>query len=140
MDALARGYSVSFTVPGDVTPWARARVGKSMTHFTPKKQRDYGAVIRDNAFTAMNGRPPMDVPCELRLVAFYPFPKSWSAKKRAACAGWKATKPDLDNIVKIVKDAMNGIVYTDDARVCSSHEWKKFDDHPRLMVEVRPLV
>lgn len=141
MRAHGPDQSVSFTIPGDVVPWARAGGGKSVARFTPRRQRYYKAVIIDYASRAIGNRPLIDVPCELKILAYYPWPKSWSRKKREACGGWKPSKPDTDNIAKIVKDAMNNVVYTDDARVCSAHIWKKFtDDKPCLKVEVRPLV
>ena len=131
---------VRFTVPGEIVPWARAGGGKNTPRFTPKRQRTYKGVIADYAHQAHGEQPLFDCPCELKIVAYYQWPKSWSANKRAKSGGWKYTKPDADNITKIVKDAMNGIVYTDDARVVSQHCWKKFADKPCLMVEVRPLV
>ena len=40
------------------------------------------------------------------------FPK---AKK--ATAVWKSSKPDADNLAKIVADALNGIAWGDDAQI-----------------------
>jgi len=39
-------------------------------------------------------------------------------KKDTAERLWKATKPDSDNVAKIVMDSLNGLVWTDDAQVC----------------------
>jgi Holliday junction resolvase RusA-like endonuclease len=37
-----------------------------------------------------------------------PMPKSWSKKKRYAMAGsWHTGKPDLDNLLKALMDALN---------------------------------
>lgn len=133
--------TVEFTVPGHIAPWARAGGGKTTFKFTPRPQRDYGAVLRQFAALAMRGKPLMDGPVELRLLAVYPWPKSMTARKRAAPgAEWKTSKPDGDNITKILKDALNKIVWTDDARVASWHGWKKYGDTPRLVVIVTELV
>ena len=32
---------------------------------------------------------------------------------------WHATRPDIDKLIRAVLDAMSGIVYTDDALICS---------------------
>ncbi len=46
-------------------------------------------------------------------------PNSSWPKKRAAAAKWRTSKPDADNLAKIVADAMNAIVFADDAQVAS---------------------
>jgi Holliday junction resolvase RusA-like endonuclease len=49
-----------------------------------------------------------------------PVAPSWSRKKRqAALAGalHPTGKPDLDNCVKLLMDALNGILWRDDAQV-----------------------
>ena len=49
-----------------------------------------------------------------------PMPKSWSKRKRAAHDATPHTsKPDVDNLVKGVLDAVTGIIFTDDAQVYS---------------------
>lgn len=43
----------------------------------------------------------------LKVVCVYAMPKSWSNKKRAEMLGrLKVSKPDLDNVLKAIKDAM----------------------------------
>ena len=51
-------------------------------------------------------------------VMFYfkrPGNKIWKAKSMPN--EWKTTKPDLDNLVKPIKDCLTGIVWTDDNRI-----------------------
>lgn len=130
----------SFTIPGDVVPWARAGGGKSTFRFTPKRQRDYGAVLRDSAREAMGDEPPVDEPVEMRIVAVYQPPKSRTRRARESeTAGFKGSKPDADNIQKIIKDALNKIVFTDDARVAVCHTAKIYGERPELRVSVHPL-
>ena len=131
---------VEFTVPGKLVPWARSGGGKNVVRFTPAKQRSYMAVLRDYAALAMRGRELLNGPIDLQLLAVYPWPNSWSARKRALPgAEWMTSKPDGDNIQKIAKDAFNKIVWTDDARVASWHGWKKRGDKPRLVVRIVQL-
>lgn len=129
----------SFTVPGAVVPWARTGA-RGAQRFTPKKQRDYGAVIRDAARAAMGEREPVDEPVEVKIVAVFAPPKTRTKKQReATSAGFKASKPDAGNIEKIITDAMNCIVYTDDARVAVCHVAKVYGTRPELRVSVLPL-
>ena len=81
-------------------------------------------------------------PVELRLRAEFQIPASWSAKKKnAALAGVyrHGSKPDVDNIVKQVKDALKGIVYQDDALVCELHASKHYSNQPKLVILVSAL-
>ena len=130
---------IAFIVPGDVVPWARAgKHGK--VQFTPAKQRNYMGVIRDFCSEAMGNRPPMEGPVNLRIVAIYPWPKTATKKRVAAEDGaWKFTKPDGDNIAKIVKDSMNKIAFLDDAQCASTTVWKLYGDKPCLRVSVEAL-
>ena len=53
----------------------------------------------------------------LKCWFIFDFPKSMSKKKRAEAVHTK--KPDLDNLVKFVKDCLNGIAWHDDSQVVS---------------------
>lgn len=128
---------IRFTVPGEIVPWARAG-GRGHLRFTPQRQRNYMAALKQYASDAMAGRPLLDCPLEMTVTATYPWPKSLSAKKRALPgAERKATTPDADNITKIIKDALNLVVFTDDARISDLHVFKRFGDAPGATVEVR---
>lgn len=47
-----------------------------------------------------------------------------------------ATRPDFDNCSKMV-DALNGIVWIDDAQVVTAVIHKRYSDQPRLVIDVR---
>ena len=53
------------------------------------------------------------------IIAIFPIPKSWSKKKRELALKCEILpgKPDWDNIGKIICDALNGVLYEDDACV-----------------------
>ena len=60
---------------------------------------------------------------------------------------YKKTTPDLDNLVKAVKDAMQGIIYQNDARIVELSASKKYDyadietdgKYHAVMVEIKNL-
>lgn len=130
---------ITFKIPGTIVPWARA--GKrGHVQFTPAKQRSFMNVVRGSAHDAMDDRKPVEGPVSLKVVAVYPWPKSTTKKRRADPAGaWKTTKPDDDNIGKLVRDCLNGIAFVDDAQVCQSASWKVFGERPGLTVSVEAL-
>jgi Holliday junction resolvase RusA-like endonuclease len=92
--------------------------------------------VRFAAKQAMGAQEPMQGPLALRVDAVFTHPPSWS--KRQCAAVLKTSKPDLDNVVKLAKDAMNGVVWTDDAQVCASTETKSYGTRAALVVTVRP--
>lgn len=59
-----------------------------------------------------------DIPLSIEVTACFTPPKSWSKKKQKEMLGrWAMCKPDGDNILKIVMDALNGVAYVDDKQV-----------------------
>ena len=128
-----------FPVPGTAVPWARAgAVGKR--RFTPAKQTNFMGVLQVHAREAMAGRAPIEGPVELQVMAAYAWPSSWSKKRRAdPLEAWKVSRPDADNLSKLVADALNGLAFVDDAQVVSLHVWKRYETIPLLAVRVTSL-
>lgn len=48
-------------------------------------------------------------------------------------------KPDCDNIVKIICDALNGIAYKDDAQITLVQIRKKYADVPQVEVKLSEI-
>lgn len=46
------------------------------------------------------------------------------------------TKPDWDNVGKIVSDALNGIAYRDDSQIVDARVVKRYSDNPMVKVSV----
>lgn len=114
---------------------------KSHTAYTPKNTVDYEKRIR-RAFTECQGewqKLPSDCYAFVKIQAQYPIPQSLSKrKKREAIAGliMPTTKPDGDNILKVVLDALNGLAYDDDKQVVKMGIIKVYGANPGLMVQV----
>lgn len=90
---------------------------------------------------AMAGRKPLEGPLATFILAVFPIPKSWPAKKKAAALIGQirpTVKPDWDNIGKMT-DAMKGIVFVDDAHIVDGRVKKVYGDRPRLVVTVAPV-
>lgn len=67
---------------------------------------------------------------------FYtPIPNSWSQKRKKAVFGKPDTRrPDIDNYAKLYADAMNGLIYKDDALITELWCEKRFCDTPRVEI------
>lgn len=77
-----------------------------------------------------------DGPVELHLCFRLKKPKALPKKRRS----WAIKKPDLDKLIRAVKDALKGVVYTDDSKVVSLHAWKDYGDIPGVDIEIINLL
>jgi Holliday junction resolvase RusA-like endonuclease len=96
----------------------RPRTGKGGHFFTPKRTREYERQIREAAEVFVQ-RAPVDFPIALEVSIFHKVPKSWHADQIMWALEGKIfpSRGDLDNKVKAISDALNGIVFVDDVQV-----------------------
>ena len=116
-----------------------SRQGGFVKAYDPIRSKSYKQLIRlglQPLLSAPNFKP-IDQACCLNLKIFRAVPKSFSKKKREnASRGhiWPTTKPDTDNYVKGVLDALNGTVLKDDSVVCEIFAQKLYSERPRIEV------
>ncbi len=83
-----------------------------------------------------------DIALSSTVRAFYSIPKSITKARRRSIEEGEAfptTKPDIDNIEKVVWDALNQIAYADDSQIAHSQTFKLFSDRPRVELTLMPL-
>ena len=100
------------TVPGKVVGKGRPRFTKAGRAYTPKATAEFEQRVR--AVWIAAGHPMLTGPLAVRVTVVRPLPKS-APKSRDG--EWDTYRPDLDNVVKAVLDALNGAAYEDDAQV-----------------------
>lgn len=126
-------------IPGDPVAWARAGHNR-FRKFTPKKQAIAMDVVRLAATRTMGARQALAGPLHVSAKFIYAWPASWSDKRRkAAGAHWKTSRPDPDNLFKLVADSLNAIVWTDDAVIASASIEKQFGMRPMTIILVEEL-
>ena len=136
---------IIFRVEGQPVGKARARTVARhgfVQSYTPQKTRDYETKVKE-AYIKAGGEMFPDEPLGILITAYFEVPKSYSKKKTAACHAGEIKptgKPDLDNIAKLVLDALNGVAFKDDSRVCKlyvgKHYAPDFYNEPGLSVIV----
>lgn len=137
--------NLNFMVPGQPYGKGRPRIGKVGKHarmFTPEKTVAYESLVALFASQAMQGKPLISGPVSVSMMLVFSIPESWSKKKRAQAQDaeiWPTTKPDMDNVVKAVFDAINGVVWVDDVQVVSLAVSKSYGDQPAVHVAVMPM-
>lgn len=131
--------AIDFVVPGEARGKQRPRATRQGRVYTPAQTVNAEAYIKMLATNAMDGDPPMDGPLAAFFVVTVGIPSSWPKKRQEAarCGDLRPTsKPDLDNIVKLLCDAMNGIVYGDDKQIVSLTVSKFYGEVPQTRVLV----
>lgn len=130
---------VLLVIPGKPNAWQRARSNGKIRFDSPEQTRNK-ALIEQIGAEAMNGRPPLDGPLEVHVSAFWLYPKSMSEKKRRTYgAHFFTSRPDADNIIKLVGDALNGIVWRDDSQIVTLQVSKRYAITPQTVIRVHPL-
>ncbi len=137
------GKQLRFVIPGPPLSWARAGRRGART-FTPRPQRAQMEAAKWAALSAMGVHRKLwwERACEVEVVAYFKPAKSWPKWQQAAAIEGTyphTKKPDADNIVKLIKDALSGVVYRDDSLVVDQIGRKRFADDERTEVVVRPL-
>ena len=119
---------IQFTILGEPCGKGRPRATTINGHarmYTPSKTRSYESRVID-AYVAAGGTK-MDGFISIQIEAIFAMPMSWSMKKRKATDGtFCGKKPDGDNVLKIIGDALNGIAYTDDSIIAISKVVKRW--------------
>ena len=128
---------LAFTVDGNPVGKARARVVDGHA-FTPKKSKDYENRVQV-AIMASGGRLYFDEGVSVSIYIYHPRPNSHFNKRglKATAPTLPLCKPDLDNVVKSILDAMNGLVYNDDKQIITLHVQKYYSDKSEGYVKVQ---
>ncbi|MEK4871539.1 RusA family crossover junction endodeoxyribonuclease [Niallia sp. FSL W8-1348] len=132
---------ISFTVFGEPVAQERPRFsnhGGFTRAYDPKKSKDFKQYVK---LVAAEYRPPalLEGPLLLEVKVYKPTLKSFSKKKTAAAESGElrpVTKPDVDNYVKGIKDALKQIIWNDDSQVVDLHVSKWYSQTPRIEVTV----
>jgi Holliday junction resolvase RusA-like endonuclease len=136
---------ITITIPGTPVAKGRARSfirGGHVAHYTPDKTARYENLVKLSASEAMAGAAPIETPVSLICHFVMPVPASYSKKRTKAClsgAEMPSKKPDLDNMIKAVKDGLNGVAWKDDAQVVNLTASKVYGLVPSATVKIGPF-
>jgi Holliday junction resolvase RusA-like endonuclease len=136
-----------FEVPGSPRGKGRHRSfvqrGK-VVHVADQKTESYEAQVKWFARQAMGAHGMhelLDGPLWMRVTAFT-LPNKQQAKemeKRPHGEHYCTTKPDFDNLGKVIADALNGLAYRDDAQIADGQVVKRLGDRERVVVSIGQL-
>ena len=134
---------VIFEVPGQPKGKERPRwtmVSNTAIVYTPRSTRAYEDMIKTyykiNNFKSFKKNEALEV----SAIAYYQIPKNARKSHKLLMLNGEmlpTKKPDIDNIMKIVLDALNGVAYHDDSQICKVNFMKMYSENPRLKILIR---
>mgnify|MGYP000907452258 CR=1 FL=1 len=133
--------TVEIVLAGKPMGKERVRVTHTGHAYTPERTVNYESRLALAAQAAMAGMAPLDGPLVVDICTYMDIPQSKPKKWRAAALAGEirpTKKPDYDNFAKIC-DALNLIVWVDDAQVVDGRIRKFYSDRPRMEIVVSTL-
>lgn len=121
---------------GKARPRMNTRTGRA---YTPTNTKLYEYSLRQWFIREYPYFVPIESRVKVTIIAYFGIPKSTSKKKAAEMIAGNISptkKPDADNIIKIVLDAMNNFAFKDDTQVTKLEIEKKYDNTPRIYIKV----
>ena len=114
-------------------------IGGRIHHYKKKNVRQAEAILRDALLPYVPAEPITDQPIRLSVVWMFPYPKS-AKKHHPGHSRWKITRPDTDNLNKLLKDVMTDMgFWKDDALISLENIQKIYDDEPGILISVRTM-
>ena len=144
-DRVEYGNIFRVTVPGNPQALKRHR---SYRHGNHLRMVDPSQTDKmDFLARCMNKRPskPLTCPLEVHIIFLFPRPKNhfrtgkFSGILKDNAPKWHVSRPDVDNLIKFVLDALNGVYWKDDTQVCIVTAVKQYDELPRVEMLVKEI-
>ena len=138
---------IYFVVPGEVVGKGRPRFSTVNGYgraYTPKKTLSYEKSVRaayleeyPTGLLTWQDKEPL----EMIVNAYFEIPKSASkkAKQKMLLEQFPTKKPDADNIIKSIADALNGIAYADDSQIVQATVNKWWAEEPKAEIIIREV-
>lgn len=148
--AICRGRGImsriTLTIPITPKPKLRPRFsvhyGRVHTH-TPYKTREFeNQILEAYVYEAKGFKFEKGIPLTVSITFGMPIPKSASKKKKTDMAAGiipHTVKPDCDNLVKSILDALNEVAWHDDAQIVEIRCSKSYANMPYVNIAIQDL-
>lgn len=103
--------------------------------YTPKKTKEYEKLIKD--IYMVGEQEVLEGSLVAVIECYFKVPKSTSKVNKLAMLSnihRPTKKPDIDNIIKICLDGLNGLAYKDDSQIVDIRARKWYSEEPRVEI------
>lgn len=129
-----------FTIYGKPQPKQRPRFNsRTGTAYTPRETKVYETEVKYYFLQEYRRPTKLEGALVVSIDAYFEPPKSTpraTLEKMYAGEIRPAKKPDADNIIKSICDALNGLAYVDDSQIVTVQCRKLYSNVARCEVEI----
>ena len=129
-----------FEVIGDIKGKARPRVNTyTCKAYTPTDTKDYELLVKQYFKIKYPRFVPLENRLSVKIVATFKVPKTTTKKDREQIEKGLISptkKPDIDNIVKIILDALNQMAFKDDTQITKLEVEKVYGEEEKVYVAI----
>ena len=129
-----------FEVPGKIVGKGRPRLNSyTGIVYTPTKTKDYETLVEQYFLIKYPRFKQLEGRIKVSIIAYFMIPK---ATKKSDINEMlennisPTKKPDIDNIVKIILDAMNKFAFKDDTQITKLDIEKKYGIEEKIYIKI----
>lgn len=126
---------IKLNIEGEPIPQGRprfVRCGNFVKTYDPAKSKTWKELVKWHAL--IQKAQPLDGPIEINMQFYFSRPKSIPKHIHH-----HTKRPDLDNCVKAIQDALQSVCFTDDAQIIRVTASKQYSNTPGVVVMIRPV-
>lgn len=127
-----------FEVPGKITGKGRPRVNTATAiAYTPARTKEYEDLIKQYFIIKYRGTKPLEGRLSVTIKAYFAIPKNTTKLKIGEMLSNTISpvkKPDIDNIAKIVLDALNKLAFKDDNQITKLNVEKMYSEEEKVLI------
>ena len=129
-----------FEVIGEIKGKARPRVNTYTCQvYTPNSTKDYENLIKQYFQIKYPRYVPFENRVSVEIKAYFKVPKTVTKKDKILIEEGKLSptkKPDIDNVVKIVLDALNKMAFKDDNQITKLQVEKLYGEEEKICIKI----
>lgn len=129
-----------FEIPGPVTGKGRPRINTyTCRAYTPNKTKEYEELAKQYFVLKYPRHIPIGGRVKVSIIAYFKIPKGTNKKNEELMLSGNISptkKPDIDNIEKIILDAMNSLAFKDDNQITKLEIEKVYSEEEKVYVKI----
>ena len=129
-----------FEIPAPVTGKGRPRSNTyTSTSYTPNKTKEYEELAKQYFVLKYPRHIPIEGRVKVSIIAYFKIPKGTNKKNEELMLSGNISptkKPDIDNIEKIILDAMISLAFKDDNQITKLEIEKVYSEEEKVYVKI----
>lgn len=129
-----------FEVPGKIIGKGRPRLNSyTGTVYTPTITKDYETLVEQYFLIKYPKFKELEERVKVTIIAYFPIPKGTKKSDRSSMLENTISptkKPDIDNIAKVILDAMNKFAFKDDNQITKLEVEKRYAEEEKVYVKI----